>query len=421
MKRFMVKGFDMENNLIIETQLLKALSTKSAYEEYAQYVDMTRVMPTTKEMLAFYEGWYKKHDTDINFGDLYTQIASTNKDLPDVEYYRDYVIPAVSQCIAGPIDVVLASLIEKQTAAKISKSMEAGVDIETIRKALDAHEKKIDTKKKIGSTVADVDFTVLDKHTGIPWFLPELQKNLLSLTTGQFIVVSADTNVGKSAFVISQLAYTMHYLRRKKLEQSVLYFNSEGTAADVLARMLSCLYRDKYTEGFEQIVDKIEEIRPLFCSDYAKQGLKVIQMGELNGFSDLKRIIRDVNPALVVIDIVDELAKEESPTELKKLYGNLRTLSGLTCPIIGTSQSGQTEYFDQEKKEKRNQKWLTSNSLYGSKTGKAGSADTIITIGKENDNSTLRFVSVAKKKRGDACKITCEIEPRFSLYREVSF
>jgi archaellum biogenesis ATPase FlaH len=420
MKRFMVKGFDMENNLIIETQLLKALSIKSAYEEYAQYVDMTRVMPTTKEMLAFYEGWYKKHDTDVNFGDLYTQIASTNKDLPDVEYYRDYVIPAVAQCTAEPIDVVLASLIEKQTAAKISKSMEAGVDIETIRKALDAHEKKVDTKKKIGSTVADADFTVLDKHAGIPWFLPELQKNLLSLTAGQFVVVSADVGTGKSAFVISQLAYTMYHLRRKKLEKSVIYFNSEGTAADVLARMLSCLYRERYLEGFEQIVDKIDEIRPLFAKDYEKQGLKVIQMGEIGGLRELSSIVKSENPALVIIDIADELAKEESPTELKKLYGNLRTLSGLTCPIIATSQAGCTEFYDQEKKEVKTTKWLSASKTYGSRTGKGGAADCMLMIGKDGENSPLRYIAVTKKKRGNACKIVCELDEKFSLYRELA-
>jgi len=112
---------------------------------------------------------------------------------------------------------------------------------------------------------------------------------------------------------------------------------------------------------------------------------------------------------------------EEDTTSLKKLYDNLRVLSGEACPIIGTSQAGNTEYLDKETNKLKTRKWLTDNHLYGSKAGKGGSADTMIMIGKDDDDPVVRFINVTKNKRGKALKITCRCIDKFSRYEEISW
>jgi hypothetical protein len=130
--------------------------------------------------------------------------------------------------------------------------------------------------------------------------------------------------------------------------------------------------------------------------------------------------VRKYNPCLVIIDICDRLAPEGDVQALKTLYDDMRVLSGSTCPIIGTSQSGDTSFLD-SKGQQHNQKWLGGAQTYGSKTGKPGAADTVITIGKEDEESMLRFISTPKKKRGEPVKITCELIPKYSYFRELSF
>ena len=69
----------------------------------------------------------------------------------------------------------------------------------------------------------------------------------------------------------------------------------------------------------------------------------------------------------------------------------------------------------------RSRKWLGDHSLYGSKSGKGGAADTIITIGREDTSSNLRFICTPKKKRGQPVKLTCIIEDIYSNYKELDF
>lgn len=223
-----------------------------------------------------------------------------------------------------------------------------------------------------------------------------------------------------TALAISQATHTFKQLAKQGKTAPILYFNSEGTAGDVGARFLSNLYREHITEGFEEIVSRREEVRQKFTSVFNSSLFKVIQISNAPRFEDVKRKIDEYQPSLVIIDICDKLAPEENPQLLKKLYDDLRVLSGATCPIIGTSQSGDTSFFDQDAKEVKNRKWLHASDMYGSITGKGGAADTLIMIGQEA-NSNLRYVSVNKLKRGEPVRVVCELQNQFSYYKELTY
>ncbi len=173
--------------------------------------------------------------------------------------------------------------------------------------------------------------------------------------------------------------------------------------------------------GFEEIVSTREDVRKRFLKEYNAAQFMVFQIAS-NGLAYVKSKISKYNPALVIIDITDVLAPEEDVMNLKKIYDGLRLLSGAYCPIIGTTQSGDTSWKDKQTGETKTKKWLGDKALYGSKAGKGGAADTIITIGKDdNPNSLLRYISTPKKKRGTMVTVTCELIPEYSLYKEVSW
>lgn len=413
----------------IETALLKAMANRDNFELYSKSINKKRLYEATGVLLEDYEKYfdlYKEHK-QIDFELFYTQFSqswhNTDFDNEDINYYRDYVIPAINKADTKEVETSLLGLIQKQTLEEINRSSEKTFDIEKISSILEEYKAKhgeiITEYDDDCYTINNVDFSVLEKKKGIPYFLPSLQAALGSLTKGQFIVVSADYGAGKSAFVLSQAAAGIRHLQNNGENRPILYFNSEGTEADVYVRLMSNLYRDKIAGGFEQVLTNISKVKEVFNKQYNPDNFKVFQLTGHN-LAYIKTKMQKHNPALVIIDICDSLVPEESPALLKKLYDNIRQLSNAFCPIIGTSQSGDTSYFDKDTGEKKNRQWLGGKALYGSKTGKGGAADTILTIGKD-ENSDLRYVEVAKHKRGRAVRVTCEIDGLYSDYREVKW
>lgn len=418
-----------ETEVQIEISLLKAMSNRDNYEAYSESINRKRLYEATEVLLDDYGKYFElyKDHKEIDFKLFYVQFSQSwhNNDLDneDINYYRDYVIPAITKADPQEVSTSILGLMQKQTLEEINKSSKKTFDIEKISSILEEYRIKqsnvITEYDDDCYTIDNIDFAVLEKQNGIPYFLPSLQAGLGSLTKGQFIVVSADYGAGKSAFVLSQAVTAFKHLHANNDNRPILYFNSEGTEADVYVRFLSNLYRDKIAGGFEQVLTNILKVKEAFTKQYNHNNFKIFQLTGHN-LAYVKTKMQKYNPALVIIDICDVLVQEESPSLLKKLYDNIRQMSNSFCPIIGTTQSGDTSYFDKDTGEKKNRKWLGDKALYGSKTGKGGAADTILTIGKD-DNSDLRYVEVAKHKRGRAVRVTCEIDGLYSNYREVNW
>lgn len=416
-----------KKDIDIEIDLLKSMSKRNNFETYNDSIDIKRIFPSTKLMLEDYAKYFKLYDHDkIDFKAFYTQFSNSwhNKDLDvdDVEYYRDYVFPAIAKSDAEQAETSLLGLIQKQTLEEINKSALKEFDIDKISAILDIFRTKqseiIKENDEDVFTIENIDFSVLDKDKGIPYFIPKLQESLGSLVKGQFIVVSADNGTGKSAFAISQAVEAFRFLQETKSTRPVLYFNSEGTEADVYGRFLSNLYKKEVRGGFEQIFKEIGVVKENFIANYNPANFKVFQLeGKSVGYVKSKMV--KYNPSLVIIDIADTLVSEESPSLLKKLYDTLRQMSNTHCPIIGTTQSGDMSYFDKESGQKLYRKWLDIKDVYGSKQ-KSGAADTVIGIGMEPD-SNIRYVSTPKLKRGTPVKITCELENIYSNFKEIKW
>lgn len=412
-------------DVIIEAALLKTFAIKTNYDSYLHLVDSKRLQPTTNIMLEAYKKYYSQfaNHEQIDFGLFYTQFAQNwHIDLPaeQIEYYREHVLPAVLNSEIENVESCILGLLKKKTFDDVAKC----TDIEKLKTLIEEFETKANSLShdidEDVTKIDNVDFEELDKANGIPYFLPALQSGLGSLVKGQFVVVSADYGTGKSAFVISQTVSTLKHLKEKGDTRPILYFNSEGTSADIFGRVCSNLYKDKILGGFEEVVAKAPQVKEHFIKTFTSEALLVLQMASAN-IDWIHSKIKKYNPALVIIDITDTLAKEEDVMHLKKVYDQLRLLSGKYCPIIGTSQSGDTSYQDKETNEIKTRKWLGDKALYGSKTGKGGAADTIIAIGRDDVNKQLRYISTPKKKRGSPVNVTCELVDKYSLYKEMAW
>ena len=422
---------DMEisqKDVAIETALLKAMSQRFNFETYNDSINTKRIFPATEVVLKDYAKYfelYKEHK-EVNFELFYTQFSQSwhNDDLDneDITYYRDYVLPAIDKADKQEVETSLLGVMQKQALEEINKSAKKTFDISEIEAILDIYREKqgqiITENDDDCHTISNIDFDVLDKQNGIPYFMPSLQKSLGSLVKGQFVVVSADTGAGKSAFAIAQAVEAFKFLHNSGSDKPILYFNSEGTEADVYVRFLSNLYKDKIAGGFEQVLTNITKVKEKYMDKHNHDNFKVFQLAG-NNISYVKAKMQQYDPSFVIIDIVDSLAPEESPGLLKKLYDTIRQMSNTFCPIMGTTQSGDMSFFNKDTGAKEYRKWLDTKDMYGSKQ-KAGAADTVVAIGMDPDTD-MRYISVPKKKRGDPVKLTAELEGIYSNFKEISW
>ncbi len=414
-------------DIVLESALLSTMSHRENFTLYVNSIDKKRLLPATSLLLTDYEKYFKlfpEHNT-VDFGQFQTQFTQNwhNKDLDqlDIEYYRDYVFPAIQK--AEGTEHCLLGLMNKQTTEAIHDICINYFDVDLIRHQLDEHESKqqlilLDHDNE-AITASTVDLSVLDKTNGIPYFLPSLQASLGGLIQGQFVVVSADSNTGKSAFCISQAVHAFTHFDKQPDKGPILYFNSEGTPGDIFGRFWSNLFKKQIPGGIEDIVTRREEVRDKFNARFDSSKFVVFQMGT-RGVSYIRAKLKKYKPSLVIIDMLDILATVEDPITLKKLYDNIRLLSLEFCPIIGTSQSGSTSWFDRESGEEKHKKFLTDKDVLGCKA-KSAAAETMITIGKDSSNPKIRYISTPKKKRGTNCNLTCEILDTYSLYQEITF
>ncbi len=420
-------------DIVLETALLKTMSNRHNFTNYVNSVDKKRLLPATSLLLTDYEKYFilfPEHET-IDFGQFQTQFTQNwhNNDLDqlDIEYYRDYVFPLIttnsSNYIDSKTDHCLLGLMHKQTTEELLEVAKNDFNVIKLRQILDNYEQKqqlilLDNDKD-AITVENVDLDVLDKTNGIPYFLPSLQMSLGGLIPGQFVVISADSNTGKSAFVVSQAVHAFKHFKNHPERGPILYFNSEGTPGDIFGRFWSNLYRKQIPEGIEEIALCREEIRNQFKELENSNKFMVFQIG-FNSINYIRTKLQKYKPSLVIIDMLDTLATVEDPITLKKLYDSIRLLSLESCPIIGTTQSGNTTWFDKESGQEKSKKFLTDKDVLGCKA-KSASAETVITIGKNSDNPNIRYISTPKKKRGKMINITCTIIEKYSRYEEITF
>lgn len=414
---------DVKERITIEASLLKAMSERKVYDEYNKYIDYSRLMPNTKLMLIDYDRYYTAYEPadEIDWGVFYEQFSQYwhkhDLDDEDIAYYRDTVIPLVRDQEVDNNTAI--SLLELQFKEVLGNMLNGEIEPEAIQTELE----KYTTRKKelSGETDEEVfslnslDLSSLDNSNGLEWFLPSLQQGLGCIMPGQFIVVAADSNTGKSAFCISQAAH----LFANSITRPILYCTSEDTKEDLAGRFLANLLRDKVKDGFDGVVKHHEKVSKYFEDNYDTSMFIGMQINGPRDMYKIKQKIDIYKPCIVIIDMLDCMAKDRGHESLELLYQEARAIANTGTPVIGTTQSGNTTYQDKETKEYKHRKFLSEKDMAGSKYGKQGAAYCAIMIGKDDDTPTVRYINTTKKKRGHHVKVTAEIVEKYSLYREL--
>lgn len=237
-----------------------------------------------------------------------------------------------------------------------------------------------------------------------------LSRHLYGLGGGDFAIVAARPETGKSAFMVSLCAGPAGFCQQGA---KVLYLMNEEKAIRTKLRCVQAcagMTREEISEHADLAKSKFMSIRDrLIFKDTQEWDLD-----KINAYCER------VKPDIIIIDQADKVNiagnYNASHERIRELYRSLRELAKRhDAAVIAVSQASA----DAEGKTR-----IDFSMLEGSKTGKAAEADVIIGIGKhsggdDDEPNNTRFLYVSKNKlSGFHGLVTCNIEPEVSRYVE---
>jgi replicative DNA helicase len=277
------------------------------------------------------------------------------------------------------------------TALKVN---EGSATIDDIGELVKQHDKELGRAINLADLFVSSDVSevlTLSSAPGLDWRLEELNISLGPLRKGDFTLVMAYVETGKTTFVADQVS---HMATQVKDARPIIWVNNEERSNKVMLRVQQA--------ALGRTLKDIQADPKKAAADFdALMGMKNRIMilnndAGLNSVDKLVPIIRDSNPALIVFDQLDKVSgfrekDQKDHLRLGRLYQWARELSHEYCPVIAVSQSDASGSTS---------KYLTMDQLRGSKVDKPGEADAIITIGKDSDPAKpyTRYIHVPKNK-----------------------
>lgn len=239
--------------------------------------------------------------------------------------------------------------------------------------------------------------------------LRHLSKNVYGIGPGEFGVIFATPEAGKTACAVSFCAAPKGFCHQGA---KVLYLgNEEKTSRTMLRVIQSC---SNMTQA--QILSDPKKASESFARITNNIDMKDIQdwsLDEVEGF------VEKMKPDVVIIDQADKVhiggSFAASHERLRELYRRLRELAKrYDCALLVVSQASA---------EAKGRTKLSPFEMEGSKIGKSAETDLILGIGKieneseEAEQDFTRYITVSKNKlSGWHGTIVCNIKPEVSRY-----
>jgi len=277
-----------------------------------------------------------------------------------------------------------------------------GKEVDVIQRTGELHEKTLNSLKNTDeeSFVSDDidDLLQQDKNKeGLQFSLSCLRNNLRPLKTGDFVIVAARPDTGKTTFIASQLHSLSQGL---PIDKDIIWFNNEGEGNRIIRRvyqgvlqltteeMIALSEQKKLKEKFSSLMGTDTRVRVKDCHGW--------------NTTQVETFIRDRSPGLVIFDMIDNIrfggttgVREDQ--RLESQYQWARELGvKYHFPVIATSQVNA-----QADEQASTRCFPEMHMLKDSRTGKQGAADLIIMIGRSPDpviDECWRYISTPKNK-----------------------
>lgn len=335
----------------------------------------------------------------------------------------DTILRQVEEDVDPSIEAgIMERLVSADTAYRLAEMIQKYSDGEEVdlftelRSTMEQYELQLDRKVKNPQILDPIEdlLAAEENDVGFHWRLPCLNRHMKPLQGGDFVVVAARPDKGKTSFCASELTYMAAQVDTlyPGEKRSILWMNNEGPGKRIIMR--------NFQAALGATIEELVKLSHLKCVDPVNQDRYktrireayatalggrpgVLRVFDVHGMwnHEVEDLMRLHKPALVLFDMVDNIKfggealnnGQRTDQLLEAMYQWAR-LMGVKhdCAVMATSQisaDGDGLQFP------------TLPMLKDSKTGKQGAADIIITLGTVNDPMLLnsRYIGSTKNKR----------------------
>lgn len=384
-----------------DIDLLAVISNKDNYTRFKEHVKKHNVSPITLEIFNVLNDYWDNYParTDVDLREFKTFFFIVKgKKIKDPSVY-EVAFDNLEKALSDPPPItkdLLAKLIETDYATQIyDVCLKIGTgqegDLLSIEDMLNSYKKEIGASVERDEVFVKPSLSYLSgvvASGGLSWRLKELNVALGPIRKGDFIIVAARPETGKTTFTASEASHMMTQLQP---DEHVIWINNEEASNKVMMRVIQASYQVTSSElladpaTYESAFKSIGGDRFLILDD--DSGIKTV--------NKISMLFKEFKPGLIIFDQLDKVHgfdyEVREDLRIGKLYEWARDVAKEYCPVIAISQVDGTG---------EGEKWIQMNQLRGSKTDKIGEADAIITIGKSNEPGMdlQRFIHVPKNK-----------------------
>ena len=388
----------------MDTDLLAILKEKSAFLRFRPYIKEHVLSKEAQLIFNTLDSFYKHYPsvTDVDwtaFESYFFVLRNASIRREAAPNYKAVFEKLRSYTPSVAAEDVLKHYITQDYAHRIADTAlqvrEGTAHIDDVSELVSQHD------KELGRAITPSDLFVTGgigevlKRASMPgfeWRLEELNISLGPLRVGDFVIVVAYVETGKTTFVADQIA---HMATQIKDGRPVVWINNEERSDKVKLRVMQA--------ALGRTLHDIMANEAKAEADYSKlmggadRILILNNDSGLNNAQKLTPLFRDLNPAIIVFDQLDKVGgfrNSDSAGEherLGKLYGWARDLAHTYGPVIAVSQTDASG---------DGAKFIGMSQLRGSKVDKPGEADAIITIGRSTGpkESNKRYIHVPTNK-----------------------
>lgn len=389
----------------VEHDLLNCVRTKGAYARYKKFLRKIDLEKLTKVIFNALESWYYERGEDTvddwhDFGKWLLQIhdtGGTKEDRTLLARYTDALANSES-----PKDDVLQELLDRHYGEElvgIGMLLSEGdrrAKMEDAHKLLRSHReesiKKTQAERNLDFDDADFDKIVSDvaEKQAYKFRLNGLNKAMGGIRPGDFVVVGARPDVGKTTFLAHE---TVGFAMSSDPDRCILWLNNEENSSNVRIRLAQAALH----ETLDSIKANADTHREMY-HDIIK-GPGRIKVRPIHGMSvmEVDALIAQYEPCMIVFDQLSKVGGFESEgtgaDRLARLFAHGRFWAQrYDAPVMTSIWADATAH---------NQLYVHDSQLHGSKVGAVGEADAIITLGRDMSDpyqSHIRGVYVPKNK-----------------------
>ena len=407
----------------LDITALRLLKYRDRYDRLARAVPKRALQPTTASLLEDYGRWFREFDKAgrIEHGPFLTWFRGfRHPNMQDADYavYEQIIAASMADVPADVEAGLMARLVAADAAAGVTGLLEQWnrgdeVDLYTeLRNHIEKFEQQLDRKVKTPQVLDPIEdlLKAEENDVGLHWRLRCLNDHIKPLRPGDFVIVAARPDKGKTTFCASELTHMAAQLDGiwPGENRSVLWFNNEGPGNRIVMRnfqaALNATTEDLVKLSNEPSLDPRwkTKVRENYAAALGGRpgSLRVFDIHDMWNH-EVEDIMKQYKPGVVLFDMVDNIKfggetnnnGQRTDQLLEAMYQWAR-LMGVKhdCAVLATSQISA---------DGDGVSYPTLPQLKDSKTGKQGAADVIITLGALNDPvlENSRYIGTTKNKK----------------------